>query len=174
MKQQEQLKFIEQINQKGVELLKSKGHDYAGEDILKNFKQMHQLLEILEIDTSKIEGIHMFYIVLKIQRLCNLLFSNTVAKNESIADTLIDLRNYTDLLNCTIKEKTSLSTVEGKRIPKVGDIVITRNYSESYDGVPLEITEIKNAFCYFKPTLKVENYKNYHNFDTEHIIQYLN
>ncbi len=169
MKQQEQLEFIEEINKKGIELLKSKGHDYAGEDILKNFKQMHQLMAILEIDTSKIEGIHMFYIVLKIQRLCNLLFSNKVAKNESIADTLIDLRNYTDLLNCTLEEKVGI-----KRTPKVGDIVITSNYSESYDGVPLEITEIKNAFCYFKPTLKVENYKNYHNFDTEHIIQYLN
>jgi len=105
MKQEEQLKFIEEINSKGIELLKSKGYDYAGEDVLKNFKQMEALIKILEIDTKTIEGIHMFYIVLKIQRLCNLLFSGKVAKNESVADTLIDLRNYTDLLNCTLKEK---------------------------------------------------------------------
>lgn len=105
MKQQEQLQLIQEINDKGIELLKSKGHDYAGEDVLKNFKQMHQVLKLLEIDTSKIEGIHMFYIILKIQRLCNLLFSNKTAKNESIADTLIDLRNYTDLLQCTIYEQ---------------------------------------------------------------------
>ena len=106
MKQEDQLKLIQSINEKGIDLIKSKGYDYAnGEDTLKNFKQMHQIMNILEVDTSKIEGIHMFYLLLKIQRLCNLLFSNKVAKNESIADTLIDLRNYTDLLNCTLIEK---------------------------------------------------------------------
>lgn len=105
MKQEEQLKFIEEINSKGIELLKSKGYDYAGLDVLKNFKQMDQLTKLLEVDMTSIEGVHMFYILLKIQRLCNLLFSGKTAKNESVADTLIDLRNYTDLLNCTLKEK---------------------------------------------------------------------
>jgi len=105
MQQSEQLELIQKINDKGIELLKSKGHDYAGLDVLKNFKQMHQLCSLLEVDMSKIEGIHMFYVLLKIQRLCNLLFSNKVAKNESIEDTLIDLRNYTDLLNCTLNEE---------------------------------------------------------------------
>ena len=105
MDQKQQLTLIESINNKGIELLKTKGHDYADEDVLKNFKQMHQLCDLLEIDLSKVEGVHMFYILLKVQRLCNLLFSNKVAKNESIEDTLIDLRNYTDLLNCTLNEK---------------------------------------------------------------------
>lgn len=105
MSQDEQLKLIQSINEKGIELMKSKGHDYAGIDILKNFKQMHAMCELLGIDLSKIEGVHMFYILLKIQRLCNLLFSNKQAKNESINDTLIDLRNYVDLLNCTLTEK---------------------------------------------------------------------
>lgn len=110
MKQDEQLNLINEINQRGIELLKSKGHDYAGEDILKNFKQMHNVMKIMEVDTSKIEGIHIFYILLKVQRLCNLLFSNKQAKNESIADTLIDLRNYTDLLQCTIYEQDKIKT----------------------------------------------------------------
>jgi len=65
---------------------------------------MHQLCVLLEVDTSKIEGTGMFYILLKIQRLCNLLFNNKLPNNESIEDTLIDLRNYVDLLNCTITE----------------------------------------------------------------------
>ncbi len=105
MKQEEQLKFIEEINSKGIELLKSKGYDYASDgDVLKNFKQMNSLIKLLEVDMGKVEGIHMFYVLLKIQRLCNLLFSGKVAKNESIQDTLIDLRNYTDLLNCTLQE----------------------------------------------------------------------
>lgn len=105
MTQQEQLQLIQEINEKGIALLKSKGHDYAGEDILKNFKQMHQVCALFGVDLSRIEGVHMFYILLKIQRICNLLFSNKKAKNESIDDTLIDLRNYVDLLNCTLNEK---------------------------------------------------------------------
>lgn len=105
MNQQQQLDLVQQINQKGIELMKTKGHDYAGIDVLKNFKQMHQLCEILGIDLSRIEGIHMFYILLKIQRLSNLIFSNKQAQNESTQDTLIDLRNYVDLLNCTLHEQ---------------------------------------------------------------------
>lgn len=105
MTQQEQLQLVQEINEKGISLMKSKGHDYAGEDILKNFKQMHQACALFGVDLSRVEGVHMFYILLKIQRLCNLLFSNKVAKNESIDDTLIDLRNYVDLLNCTLSEK---------------------------------------------------------------------
>jgi hypothetical protein len=105
MNQKEQLALIEKINAQGVELLKSKGHDYAGDDILKNFKQVNALCNTLGIDFSKVEGTHMFYIVLKIQRLCNLIFSDKTGKHESIQDTLIDLRNYVDLLNCTLEEK---------------------------------------------------------------------
>jgi len=109
MKQKEQLEFIEQINKQGIELLKSKGYDYADDgDVLKNFKQMNELMKLLEVDMTKIEGTHMFYILLKIQRLCNLFFSGKEAKNESVSDTLIDLRNYTDLLNCTLKEKQNV------------------------------------------------------------------
>lgn len=105
MTQQQQLELIQKINEQGITLMKSKGHDYAGEDILKNFKQMHQMCALLEVDLSRIEGVHIFYVLLKIQRLCNLIFSNKEAKNESVQDTLIDLRNYIDLLNCTLHEQ---------------------------------------------------------------------
>ncbi len=105
MTQAQQLEIVESLNKKGIELMKSKGHDYADADILKNFKQVHQMITLLGIDTSKVEGVHLFYVILKIQRLCNLLFSGKEAKNESIQDTLIDLRNYVDLLNCTLQEK---------------------------------------------------------------------
>lgn len=109
MKQSEQLALIQEINEKGIELLKSKGHDYAGDtDVLKNFKQMQTLCSTLDVDVRTIEGVHMFYILLKIQRICNLTFSGKQAKNEAIDDTLIDLRNYTDLFNCTIHEKRGL------------------------------------------------------------------
>jgi hypothetical protein len=98
--------IIKNVNEHGLELIQTKSHDYAGEDVFKNFKQMEPLLAILEVDMAKPEGIHMFYILLKIQRLCNLIFSEKQGKNESIQDTLIDLRNYTDLLNARIYELT--------------------------------------------------------------------
>lgn len=107
MKQEEQLKFIQSLNEKGLELIKSKGHDYAGIDVLKNFKTVKDLIKILEIDMLSTEGVGIFYILLKIQRLCNLLFGGKTPKNESVEDTLIDLRNYVDLLNCIIKDKAS-------------------------------------------------------------------
>lgn len=105
MNQKEQLEIIEKINKQGINLLISKGSDYSQSgDILKNFKEVQQMCVLLGVDISKIEGVHMFYIILKIQRICNLMFSGKAAKNESIQDTLIDLRNYVDLLNCTIEE----------------------------------------------------------------------
>jgi hypothetical protein len=106
MNQKRQLEIVQDINNKGIELLKSKGHDYAGDDILKNFKEMNEACKLFGVDVSKVEGVHMFYILLKIQRLCNLIFSGKEGKNESIQDTLIDLRNYVDLLNCTLTEKS--------------------------------------------------------------------
>ena len=104
MKQPQQLKIIDSVNKKRIDLIKSKGHDYSGVDVLKNFKQMNELINLLEIDMTRIEGVHMFYVLLKIQRICNLIFSNKDAKNESLQDSLIDLLNYTDLLNCTLEE----------------------------------------------------------------------
>jgi hypothetical protein len=105
MDQKTQLAFISKINENAISLIKSKGHDYSnGGDVLKNFKEVNSIIKILNIDTTKIEGTHIFYIILKIQRLCNLLFSDKYAKNESIQDTLVDLRNYVDLLNCCLEE----------------------------------------------------------------------
>lgn len=106
MTQEEEIQLIEGFNEKCLALIRSKGHDYSGtEDILKNFKQIHQICSILNVDFSKVESVHMFYIFIKIQRLCNLIFSDTTPKNESVEDTILDLRNYVDLLNCTIHEK---------------------------------------------------------------------
>lgn len=105
MNKTDQLELVNSINEKCVSILESKGHDYAGEDVLLNFKQLHSILQILKIDMSKVEGVHMFYILIKLQRICNLLFNSKSPKNESIQDTILDFRNYLDLLNCAIQEK---------------------------------------------------------------------
>lgn len=99
----ELIKFLDSKNDESMELLKKKGHDYAGKDIFQNFKQMFDLCNTLKIDFTKPESIHMFYIILKIQRICNLIFTDKKPSNESIEDTLIDLTNYVNLFHARIK-----------------------------------------------------------------------
>lgn len=79
-------------------LLLSKGHDYATEDILSNFKRMGELCNLLGIDTSKGSwDCAMFLVLLKLDRWCNLRRKEDSPQNESIEDTVKDLHNYTDL-----------------------------------------------------------------------------
>ena len=105
MTQEERNNIIKELNTETFKIIQSKSQDYAGTDVLKNFKQMQQMLIFLEVSMHKIEGVHMFYILLKIQRICNLIFNNKSPNNESLTDSIIDLRNYLDLLLCTIKEE---------------------------------------------------------------------
>lgn len=111
-KQQETL-LLELHEEEGKVLL-SKGNDYASVgDVLKNFKEVSTICDMLGIDSRNLYGTHMFYIILKIQRICNLLFSNKKPSNESVEDTLLDLRNYIFLLQCSIKEQG----IENKKAP---------------------------------------------------------
>jgi len=80
------------------DLLIDKNKDYATEDFLSNFKRMHQLCKILDIDVRRSPGdCARFLMVLKVDRWCNLISKGTPPKNESIRDTVLDDHNYTDL-----------------------------------------------------------------------------
>jgi len=84
-----------------------KGHDYATDaDVLSNFKRMSGYASDFGIDVSTPHGIALFYALLKIDRLCNLMFRNkTKPENESIIDTVDDLKNYIDLMEeCMIEQ----------------------------------------------------------------------
>jgi len=75
-----------------------KGHDYANSDnVHLNFDSLSEICKILKVDVTTPYGCAMFYKLLKIQRECNLVFSNKEPKNESLLDTLIDGSNYDDL-----------------------------------------------------------------------------
>ena len=77
----------------------TKAHDYATEDILSNFKRVSLLLEILGVDTNSPDGVAIVYIILKLDRLCNLLYRRIgTPENESLQDTIDDLLNYVELL----------------------------------------------------------------------------
>lgn len=88
------------------ELRNTKGHDYATEDILSNFKRMAMIMKIWNVDVTVCYGTALFYAFLKIDRLCNLVFSGKEPANESIQDTIDDLKNYIDLMEeCMIDEE---------------------------------------------------------------------
>jgi len=93
--------FIAEV--KDVELTRynaliDKGHDYATDDVLSNFKRMSKLCELLNIIPARSPADSArFLMMLKVDRWCNLVGSGKKPKNESVKDTVIDLHNYVDL-----------------------------------------------------------------------------
>ncbi len=99
---------LKRWNQEGLALTKRKGHDYSGEDdTLLNFKTIAKVLNAYKIRPPFTAAkVAMIYVLLKVQRLFNLLQNNKKPKNESIDDTAKDLTLYTQLLRaCIMDEK---------------------------------------------------------------------
>lgn len=103
----EYLTLVEESFKRRLALHQKKSHDYAStEEVLGNFKRVAKILQILNVDPTRSTGTGMIYIILKIDRFCNLAFSGKVPKNESVQDTIDDLKNYVDLLEgCWIDER---------------------------------------------------------------------
>jgi hypothetical protein len=95
----EQEKHFEEyvVRQKAIML--NKGNDYANEDRLSNFK----LAGAVAGNTPEINCLNL--IATKVARLGVLLRGKEPA-NESIRDSVIDLGNYTALLDMLISEQT--------------------------------------------------------------------
>jgi hypothetical protein len=89
-----------------MDLMIGKGEDYAGEDVLANFKRMSALCASLGVDPGRSAwDCAMFLSLLKIDRLCNLKRKRADPKNESVQDSYCDLMNYLDLsLACFTEE----------------------------------------------------------------------
>ena len=86
-------------------LYSKKAQDYATDDCLSNFKRMSHMLQMLRVDAHMPEGVCLFFMMVKIDRLCNLLHKQVGPANESLDDTIDDLLNYTDLLRGILKDK---------------------------------------------------------------------
>lgn len=82
-----------------VDTLTSKAHDYASDsDVLKNFRTIGLLIRVLGINANTDIGYAFIMLLVKIQRLCNLIFSGVIPSNESIEDSFRDLLGYTMLI----------------------------------------------------------------------------
>lgn len=92
-------------NDNKIALANSKGHDYANDDILANFKRMNRACAIYDIRPGeRIEDTFLYYILIKIDRIVNLLHFNKEPSNESLDDTLQDIGLYIELLRAYLTE----------------------------------------------------------------------
>jgi len=104
-------------------LLMDKSQDYAGEDVLANFKRMNILCKQLSIRPARSPAdCALFLALLKFDRLCNLKNKGTAPKNEAVKDSYIDLLNYLDLAHaCELEDKLGKKEVklDGQEYPLV-------------------------------------------------------
>lgn len=104
MIRKEQINLIESLDSRLIEVLKSKGEDYATEDVLSNFKQVSSASKVLNIDVGDPTNYALFMCILKIARLTNLINNNKTPNNESIDDSFVDLIGYAKLAYCNYKD----------------------------------------------------------------------
>jgi hypothetical protein len=96
----EQEIHVDDFFNKMKSILISKAQDYSKSeiDVLSNFKMVAQIIGV------KPEQVVLNLIATKVVRLGNLIGNGKIPNNESIQDNLLDLANYTVLLNMVRSE----------------------------------------------------------------------
>lgn len=97
MNKETQMIELQKLFDENMEILKSKGADYATNDILSNFKRLSGTAKALNLDISTPVGYSLFMVLLKIDRINNLLTGDKTPNNESVADSFKDGINYFQL-----------------------------------------------------------------------------
>lgn len=105
MTQEKQLELIGKLDENLISVLKNKGKDYASEDVLSNFKRLSTAAKALNLDVHSPEGYALYMVLMKIDRINNLLTSGKTPSNESIEDSFGDGINYLKLAYLCYKEK---------------------------------------------------------------------
>ncbi|MHA1757033.1 MAG: hypothetical protein ACTSVV_09700 [Promethearchaeota archaeon] len=106
MKPDDFINLCNKIFNDRMKVMVAKQHDYANEDALSNFKLLAKIVELFRIDMTKPYGIALFFVLMKVLRICNLIFvRKSDPKNESILDSDIDAKNYLDIFSALWKEK---------------------------------------------------------------------
>lgn len=84
---------------RGLELVEKKSADYSNQDPHSSFKLVGQMLNLAP------EKVILVMMATKVVRVDNLLSNNKQAKNESVTDSLLDLANYSGILDALIKDQ---------------------------------------------------------------------
>lgn len=101
MERTQQTKLINNLHDRKMSIIKSKGSDYTNDDVLSNFKGAAAVVGI-----SAPRQI-LSLIATKVARLSNLIDRPGTQNNESIEDSILDLSAYTDLLYCMMQESNA-------------------------------------------------------------------
>ena len=95
------LKDSEELLTRGLELMKSKAHDYTdNKDNFWNFKETAAISGVTPAQVALVQVGH------KVSRLVQLVGNGKEPMNEKIEDTIVDLINYLLILRGIIKENT--------------------------------------------------------------------
>jgi hypothetical protein len=94
-------KMIDELFTIQRDILDKKGYDYAGEDVLSNFRLAGMIVNQGSLNPDAVNCLNL--IGTKVARLGQLLSSNKSAQNESIQDSVVDLCNYSALLYLILK-----------------------------------------------------------------------
>lgn len=98
MTKENQIKLLTEFDSELIEILKKKGNDYAQDiDVLENFKRLSAAAKILKINISTPTGYALFMVVMKIDRITNLISQEKQPENESIEDSFKDGVGYLKL-----------------------------------------------------------------------------
>ncbi len=108
MNAEKQIEIYKKIDEEILSITASKRHDYAGKDVLSNFKGVSGAASALGIDIGKPEQYAMFMVLLKIARLTNLINSSKTPSNEAVDDSFKDAINYMKLSYCCFVDKNHL------------------------------------------------------------------
>ena len=96
-------KMLEDLFKLQKDILCKKGYDYAGEDILSNFRLAGMIVNQASSNPDAVNCLNL--VGTKVARLGQLLSSDKEAYNESVQDSVIDLCNYAALLYLILKVK---------------------------------------------------------------------
>ena len=94
-------RYLLELFEQQKKILMSKGNDYAGSDLLSNFRLAGMIVNQTSDHPDAINCLNL--IGTKIARLGQLLNSGKRAENESVQDSVIDLANYSALLYLILK-----------------------------------------------------------------------
>lgn len=158
MTPQEQLDIYLEMDKNVIETTKKKAHDYAGVDVLSNFKSVSTAAKALGIDVTTPTGYSLFMVMLKIARLTNLLNAGKTPNNESIDDSFLDGINYFKLAFCNYTESKDLNIENSNIELPIGleeDInnLITKYCEAIGDGDYLEAMALQKTIKDLKKSL---------------------